>query len=94
MIRSGKEYRAGLRDGREIWIEGERLLDVTTHPAFKPVVDSKARMYDMAHEGPSAEVMRFRDGDEFYSTLLRPPTEKDHWHEKWRAIDLYLKDIR
>ena len=51
MIRTGEEYRAGLRDGREIWIEGERLLDVTTHPAFKPVVDSKARMYDMAHEG-------------------------------------------
>jgi 4-hydroxyphenylacetate 3-monooxygenase len=94
MIRTGEEYRAGLRDGREIWIEGERLLDVTTHPVFEPVVDCKARMYDMAHEGPSAEVMRFRDGDEFYSTLLRPPTEKDHWQEKWRAIDLYLKDIR
>ena len=43
MIRSGKEYRARLRDGREIWVEGERVRDVTTHPAFKPVVDLKAR---------------------------------------------------
>jgi 4-hydroxyphenylacetate 3-monooxygenase len=28
------------------------------------------------------------------ATLLRPPTEKAHWHEKWRAVDAYLNDIR
>jgi 4-hydroxyphenylacetate 3-monooxygenase len=94
MIRTGEEYRAGLRDGREIWIEGEPVCDVTAHAAFKPVVDLKAHMYDMAHEAPSAEIMSFSDADERYSTLLRPPTEKSHWHEKWRAIDLYLNDIR
>jgi hypothetical protein len=54
MIRTGEEYRAGLRDGREIWIDGERVRDVTTHRAFRPVVDCKARMYDMAHEAASA----------------------------------------
>ena len=51
MIRTGEEYRAGLRDGREVWIDGERVHDVTVHPTFKPVVDLRARMYDMAHEG-------------------------------------------
>jgi len=94
MIRTGEEYRAGLRDGREIWVEGERVRDVTGHPAFRPVVDLKARMYDMAHEAPSADIMTFSDDDERYSTLLRPSTEKAHWHEKWRAIDVYLNDIR
>src|SRR5712691_6631265 len=94
MIRTGEDYRAGLRDGREIWIEGERVRDVTTHPAFSPVVDLKARMYDMSHEAPSADIMSFSDANERYSTLLRPPTEKSHWHEKWRAIDFYLNDIR
>src|ERR1700731_2831960 len=48
MIRTGEEYRAGLRDGREVWIDGERVADVTAHPAFKPIVDAKARLYDMA----------------------------------------------
>ena len=47
MIRTGEQYRAGLRDGREVWIDGERVQDVTDHPVFKPVVDLKARMYDM-----------------------------------------------
>ncbi|MBV9858535.1 MAG: 4-hydroxyphenylacetate 3-hydroxylase family protein [Alphaproteobacteria bacterium] len=94
MIRTGAEYRAGLRNGREIWIDGERVADVTAHPAFKPVVDAKARMYDMAHEAALADVMSFSDGNERYSILLRPPTEKEHWREKWRAIDAYLNDIR
>src|SRR5439155_15336033 len=93
MIRTGEEYRAGLRDGREIWIDGERVADVTAHPAFRPIVDVKARMYDLAHDKGAAPVMSFAEAGERFSTLLRPPTEKTHWHEKWRAIDLFLNDI-
>jgi 4-hydroxyphenylacetate 3-monooxygenase len=93
MIRTGEDYRAGLRDGREIWIDGERVADVTAHPAFKPIVDAKARMYDLAHDAATAPAMTFSEGGEPFSILLRPPTEKEHWHEKWRAVDLYLNDI-
>ena len=78
----------------EIWIDGERARDVAAHPAFKPVIDLKARMDDdMAHEAALADVMSFGDAGERYSTLLRPPTEKAHWHEKWRAVDAYLNHI-
>src|SRR6266550_2853750 len=94
MIRTGEEYRAGLRDGREVWIDGDRVKDVTIHPAFKPVIDCKARMYDMAHEAAWASTMSYEEGGERFSTFLRPPTEKAHWHEKWRAVDAYLHDVR
>ena len=50
MIRTGEEYRESIRDGREVWIDGERVEDVTAHPAFKPIVDVRARIYDIAHE--------------------------------------------
>ena len=50
MIRTAEAYRQGLRDGREVWMDNERVADVTTHPAFKPIIDVKARMYDMAYE--------------------------------------------
>jgi 4-hydroxyphenylacetate 3-monooxygenase len=93
MIRTGEQYRAGLRDGREIWMDGERVADVTTHPALKPIVDAKARMCDLAHDAAAAPTMTFTEAGEPFSILLRPPTEKEHWHEKWRAIDLYLNDI-
>ena len=32
---TGQEFLESLRDGREIWIYGERVKDVTTHPAFR-----------------------------------------------------------
>jgi hypothetical protein len=39
-------------------------------------------MCDMAHEPASAGIMRHREASERFSILLRPPTEKAHWHEK------------
>src|SRR5262249_35440090 len=35
---TGEEYLESLRDGREIYIYGERVKDVTTHPAFRNTV--------------------------------------------------------
>ena len=57
MIRTGDEYRESIRDARDVWIDGERVDDVTTHPAFKPIVDIRARIYDLAHDEATAEVM-------------------------------------
>ncbi len=47
---TGAEYLDSLRDDREIWIYGERVRDVTTHPAFRNSARSVARMYDALHE--------------------------------------------
>ena len=46
-MRTGKDYRAGLKDGRKVWILGEGpVQDVTTHPATRPMVDAYADWYD------------------------------------------------
>ena len=65
MIRTGDDYRASLRDGREVWIDGERVDDVTTHPVFRPIVDVRARIYDMAHEEAHRDAadLRARTGE-------------------------------
>src|SRR5262249_14726307 len=47
---TGAEYLESLRDGREIWIYGERVKDVTTHPAFRNTVRMIARLYDALHD--------------------------------------------
>src|ERR1051325_6287927 len=46
---TGAEYLESLRDGREVWIYGERVADVTTHPAFRNAARSIARLYDALH---------------------------------------------
>ena len=47
---TAQEYIESLRDGREIWIYGERVKDVTTHPAFRNTVRMLARLYDALHD--------------------------------------------
>src|ERR1700712_2073462 len=47
---TGKEYIDSLRDDREIYIYGERVKDVTTHPAFRNAARTIARLYDALHD--------------------------------------------
>src|SRR4029078_1811470 len=46
---AGAEYLESLRDQREVWIYGERVKDVTLHPAFRNQARMVARMYDALH---------------------------------------------
>lgn len=47
---TGKEFLESIRDSREVWIYGERVRDVTTHPAFRNSARMLARMYDALHD--------------------------------------------
>ncbi len=93
MIRTGDAYREGLRDGRQVWVDGELVRDVTTHPALKPIIDVKARMYDMAREPAHAATLTYAHGNEVNSTFSRPPTEAAHWADKVAAVDAVMQDI-
>ncbi|WP_429571416.1 4-hydroxyphenylacetate 3-hydroxylase family protein [Paraburkholderia sp. UCT70] len=44
--RTGEDYVEALRDGRNVYINGARVDDVTTHPAFRHTVASFAKLYD------------------------------------------------
>ena len=47
---NGAEYLESLRDGREVYIYGERVKDVTTHPAFRNTARMTARLFDALHD--------------------------------------------
>ena len=34
-MRTGDEYLRSLNDGRRVFVDGELVKDVTTHPAFR-----------------------------------------------------------
>jgi 4-hydroxyphenylacetate 3-monooxygenase len=61
VLRTGPDYISSLRDGREVWIDGERVEDVPTHPAFAPMVNVRARIYDLGHEAASAGLLTYID---------------------------------
>ncbi|GAA2212399.1 4-hydroxyphenylacetate 3-hydroxylase N-terminal domain-containing protein [Nonomuraea monospora] len=47
---TGSEYVESLRDTREIYLYGDRVKDVTEHPAFHNPVRMTARLYDALHD--------------------------------------------
>ncbi|WP_089935163.1 4-hydroxyphenylacetate 3-hydroxylase N-terminal domain-containing protein [Candidatus Entotheonella palauensis] len=49
--RTGDAYMTGLREqAAEVYIHGERVADVTTHPALRNGVHTLASLYDMQHD--------------------------------------------
>lgn len=54
---TGAQYLESLRDGREIWLNGERVPDVTTHPGFRNGARSVARLYDALHDPAQQAVL-------------------------------------
>ena len=54
---TGKQFLESIRDSREVWIYGERVKDVTTHPAFRNSARMLARMYDALHDPQKSPVL-------------------------------------
>jgi 4-hydroxyphenylacetate 3-hydroxylase N terminal len=52
---TGAEYLESLRDGREVYIYGERVADVTAHPAFRNTARMAARLFDALHDPERAD---------------------------------------
>jgi two-component FAD-dependent monooxygenase len=54
---TGDEYIESLKDDREIYLYGERVKDVTRHPAFHNPVRMTARLYDALHDPAKQAVL-------------------------------------
>jgi 4-hydroxyphenylacetate 3-monooxygenase oxygenase component len=55
---TGERYRHSLKDGRQVWLNGERV-DVTTHPAFAGILNELGRLYDLQHLPEYRDLMTF-----------------------------------
>ncbi|MEA2582362.1 MAG: 4-hydroxyphenylacetate 3-monooxygenase [Thermomicrobiales bacterium] len=78
-LKTGQEYKAGLKDGREVYYMGERIDDVTTHPATKGGVETVARMYDAQHAPGTADILTHlrTDGARVTNGFFLPRTIAD-----------------
>lgn len=46
-LQRGDQYLQSLRDGRQVWVRGEKVDNVTTHPALAGCARSLAGLYDL-----------------------------------------------
>ena len=93
MIRSGSQYLDSIRDGREVYINGGRVKDVTTHPMLKPLVDIRARIYDMQPAPATRGILAYEENGECNAVANKLPRAKEDWWDKRRATDTILEAI-
>jgi 4-hydroxyphenylacetate 3-monooxygenase len=59
VMKNGSQHLESLRDGREVYLHGTKVADVTEHPAFRQSVRSVCRLYDTQCEPALRDVMTF-----------------------------------
>ena len=89
-VRNGKQFLEGLRDGREIWLEGERVADVTTHPKLSRMARTLASVYDLQYDPKLQEQMVFESptsGEPVALSYMVPETQEDLLRRR-RALEI------
>ena len=74
-MRTGETYLAALRDGRAVFLDGQRVDDVTRHPGFAAAARHIATTYDRAADGANLDrtTVVDRDTGERLSTMWLIP---------------------
>jgi 4-hydroxyphenylacetate 3-monooxygenase len=93
MIRTGNDYRESIRDGRAVYINGEKVADVPAHPQFKPLVDIRAQIFDMAHDPATRDVMTVTCNGEVNAVGNALPYSQADWWAKRRAADAVMDQV-
>jgi len=93
VIRTGDQYKDSIRDDREVYIDGQRVKDITRHPMFKPLIDIRARIYDMQHDPKTRAIMTADQDGETVAVAQKLPYEQVDWHAKRRAVDAVMWEI-
>ncbi|MBI3327325.1 MAG: 4-hydroxyphenylacetate 3-monooxygenase, oxygenase component [Nitrospinae bacterium] len=79
--RTGEEYIAGLRErSAEVYVGGEHVKDVTTHPALRNGVRTLASLYDMQHDPALRDDMTYLSpttGNRVGLSFITPRTVQD-----------------
>ena len=78
MVRTGQQHLDSLRDGRQVYLEGELVRDVVDHPAFRNAVRTAASLYDFQAEPANAELMTFES-----------PTSGERVNRSWQLPKSY-----
>ncbi len=90
VLRTPDEYRQSLRDGRRVYVMGERVEDVTTHPILKVAVETVAQDFALAEsEDPEVRDLFVATDDETgqpISRFFRTPRDADDLEKRSEMI--------
>jgi 4-hydroxyphenylacetate 3-monooxygenase len=63
MLKTGSGHIQSLKDGRQVFINGQRVADVVEHPAFRRTIQSVGTLFDFASRPDNIDLMTFEAPD-------------------------------
>ena len=93
VARTGAQHIASLRDGRTVYIDGQLVPDVTTHPAFKNSVRSAAALYDFQAQPENIELMTFmpEGSDRRVNRAWQMPRNYEEMVQRRKALQAWAR---
>lgn len=93
MVKTGNDHLRSLRDGRVIYIDADRVDDVTTHPAFRQTAQSVCGLYDHQASEKYLELMTFVSptNGERVSKLWQLPRTQRELVERRKALESWAE---
>ncbi len=79
-LKTSEQFKESLRDGRVVYIDGEKVDDITTHPKLKIAVETAAFDYEMAEIPEFRDLAVVRDektGEEYSRYFYLPKSGED-----------------
>ena len=94
MIKTGAQHIEMLRDGRQVYINGQTAGDVTAHPAFRQTIRSVGTLYDFQAWPDNLELMTFEvpeSGGQRANRIWQLPRSHADLIERRRALEAWTE---
>ncbi len=92
MIKTGAEHTKSLQDGRQVYLDGKVVQDVTTDAAYGRAVASVARMFDFQSAPENRELMTFAtDTGTRANRIWQLPTSYDELVTRRKGLEAWTE---
>ncbi len=91
MLRTVKQYIESLKDGRVIYLNGEKIADITKHPMFRGSINSRALSYELYNHPKFRDLLTTEEGGDRYLFLWNQPKTCE---DLIRRRDVYITCMR
>src|SRR6185312_2411101 len=85
--RTGTEFLRGLKGAREVWVESERVTDVTSHPAFAGAAHALAQVFDLQHQAADVCLMPDPETGENINVSHMIPRSKADLQKRHKGLE-------
>ncbi|TVX94795.1 4-hydroxyphenylacetate 3-hydroxylase family protein [Cohnella terricola] len=87
----GKRFVESLKDGRSVWLDGKKVEDITTHPAFTGALGTLENLFDMLSDPVMQKKIGFRSPTtgEYVHNAFLVPTTQEHLRQRNEAFKIW-----